>query len=222
MSISHDSVSTSVPIIAVLREDGTIVRVNAAWEAFGARNGQSDDYQAVGANYLTIARQADDDHGARVATGLQELLTGDGISFTTVYPCHGPDEERWFRLNATPVVDEPLVLAVHHRVTDPDGGPIERVGSPAVSSQPGQDSSQLVTKTLGPDEPASMGVIDAFDALGVDVFSRTTTLHDWVDTDAIDTLSRECSEFELRVSVWDYPVAITPDRVTVYSPESDP
>ena len=116
MSVGNRPFADGAPIVAVLRKDGTILRVNDAWKTFGERNGLSPEYEVVGENYLEVTGKDDEEHAARVEAGLGALLAGERSVFTTVYPCHGPEGQRWFRLWATPVVDEPLVLAAHHRV----------------------------------------------------------------------------------------------------------
>jgi len=48
------------------------------------------------------------------------VLAGDLAEFVVEYPCHAPDEQRWFRLRARPmtVADETRLLVVHDDVTD--------------------------------------------------------------------------------------------------------
>jgi hypothetical protein len=94
--------------IAVLDGDGTIIGVNAAWLRFGAENGRPDAGTDRGARYPTGA-----------VVGLDEVLAGRLASCSIVYPCHSPDEERWFRLIGVVVGHDPArVLVIHRRLAD--------------------------------------------------------------------------------------------------------
>ena len=93
--------------IAVLEVDGTIALVNRAWRQFAAANGDASlAHTGVGCNYLEACRAADDqgDEPARLALrGVKAVLEGTRDSFSLRYPCHSPDEQRWFILNAAAV-----------------------------------------------------------------------------------------------------------------------
>jgi hypothetical protein len=55
----------------------------------------------------------------RTAAGLREVLSGRAPEFTLEYPCHSPDEERWYVLRAkryTGLEDARVVIA-HDDVT---------------------------------------------------------------------------------------------------------
>ncbi|MDO9236133.1 MAG: PAS domain S-box protein [Aquabacterium sp.] len=103
-----DSVSAE---IAVLNHEGVIVAVNAPWQRFADENGfapeQAVPRTGVGSNYLAVCAT---DDGAEADTtaldarqGIQAVLSGSLPSFTLEYPCHSPDEKRWFSLSATPL-----------------------------------------------------------------------------------------------------------------------
>ncbi|MBL9135565.1 MAG: PAS domain S-box protein [Verrucomicrobiales bacterium] len=100
--------------IAVLDQDGCIVAVNAAWQAFTAGNSPSSSSAkpgaksrcGVGTNYLEVCRNSAS-HGAEEAAavyeGLKTVLEGRAATFSVEYPCHAPHERRWFELVATPL-----------------------------------------------------------------------------------------------------------------------
>ena len=81
--------------------------VNDAWTAFARENGVADQTGvAVGANYLDVCRRAADanDGDAQVAlAGLRSVLDGAAPHFVCEFPCHGPHQQRWFQMNATPL-----------------------------------------------------------------------------------------------------------------------
>lgn len=221
MAIS--SVSGLSPV-AVLDTQGEIVDVNHAWKAFGGRNGISEEYTSVGKNYVAVSQQANDIYGDRVAAELRRLLSDEQSGFTVVYPCHSPSQERWFRLYATAVSfgGDRYYLLIHQRL-DRDS-PSRSDSSSDVEDAPTrsadyQDRSRLVTYNLSPDEPATDGLLMAFDSIGVDVQRQDTTLVDWIDPDVINALQTRTSEFYITFDVWNYPVALTPDKVIIYTPE---
>lgn len=92
--------------VAMLDRDGTIVMVNASWTQFARLNGGADGPVAVGTNYLHVCgieRLPSECEGHRVRLQLQQLLSGEIERFELEYPCHSPDEQRWFVMHATRV-----------------------------------------------------------------------------------------------------------------------
>ncbi|MBL8491065.1 MAG: PAS domain-containing protein, partial [Rhodocyclaceae bacterium] len=110
---------------AILDRRGTIVAVNAAWQDFSdAHCGASCLRLAgsgVGANYLDTCRRCvglGADQGLAAARGLEAVLAGRADRYTLEYPCHGPEAERWFVLEATPLeVGDAACLVTHWEVT---------------------------------------------------------------------------------------------------------
>lgn len=93
-----DSLSAHV---AVLDEQGCVLAVNVSWERFAGEAEQPADSTGVGSNYLEVCDAAgDDEYAQRAATALRAMLAGTRESFTMEYPCHAPDEERYFILQA--------------------------------------------------------------------------------------------------------------------------
>ncbi|WP_254537989.1 bacterio-opsin activator domain-containing protein [Halomarina litorea] len=105
--------------LAIVDASGTIVYTNRAWRAFGEAN-DFDDADCIGVNYLAVCDASDDDRAAEAATGLRATLAGDRHDFSLGYPCHGPDEHRWFTMRAVPFAHEGerFALVVHLNVTD--------------------------------------------------------------------------------------------------------
>ncbi|PLW84216.1 hypothetical protein CWI75_02400 [Kineobactrum sediminis] len=90
--------------IALLDGEGKVVDVNDQWRHFGTSNENQDPDFGVGSNYLSVCRDVIGDcaeEAFEAADGLQSVLAGDRDSFALEYPCHSPDQPRWFRMMAT-------------------------------------------------------------------------------------------------------------------------
>lgn len=95
---------------AILDRRGLIVAVNAAWQGFsdahcGASCLRRTD-AGVGTNYLDTCRRCvglGADQGLEAAHGIEAVLAGRTNRFTMEYACHGPEERRWFVLEARPL-----------------------------------------------------------------------------------------------------------------------
>lgn len=100
--------------VAMLDRDGTLVMVNAAWQRFALSNGGDPALMGVGANYLDVCSAGSlppESEGHRVRTQLANLLTGETEGFQLEYPCHSPDEQRWFLMHATRVGEVGAVIS---------------------------------------------------------------------------------------------------------------
>jgi len=105
--------------VAVLDRQGVIRLVNRAWRDFAERNGDPGvRASGPGVNYLEVCRRSarSDEHALRVRQGLQEVLEGSRAAFTSVYPCHAPDEQRWFLMHASPW-DGGMCMVTHLNLT---------------------------------------------------------------------------------------------------------
>lgn len=101
--------------IAVLDDAGEIVFTNRAWDEFapGDRDWRGVDYRAA-------IELEGDGPGQRAHEGIGEALSGERESFALEYPCHGPDDEQWFLMRASPFELEGRrgVAVVHVEITD--------------------------------------------------------------------------------------------------------
>jgi PAS domain S-box-containing protein len=106
--------------IAILDDTGEIVAVNEAWRGFGEANGLDPVTGGVGANYLDACHAGDADAGAAAAQQLRELMNRQRDILYLEYPCHGPQEKRWFAMRATRFRgDGPLrIVVAHENITD--------------------------------------------------------------------------------------------------------
>lgn len=106
--------------VALLDIDGDIVSTNLAWRMFAEANDYRGDVDMVGQNYLDVCDAAAEGDAATVAEGIRTVVTGERDSFSFEYPCHSPDEQRWFLMRAVPLdLDEDrFVLVAHLNVTE--------------------------------------------------------------------------------------------------------
>ena len=94
--------------IVVLDEHGVIVAVNNAWRRFARENSLPERHQAMlGLNYLDACKSVVNGHYNHEAdaahTGIAAVLAGELESFDLEYPCHSPDQERWFHMKVSPL-----------------------------------------------------------------------------------------------------------------------
>lgn len=109
--------------IAVLDARGVIIAINETWKTFGRDNGFEDGAFGLGVNYLAVCRaaaNAEHPGAADILASLEDLLAGRTRIFSTEYPCHAPDEERWFQMiaMADSAGPEPHFLVMHLPITE--------------------------------------------------------------------------------------------------------
>lgn len=105
----NPDIPASLPVNAAwLDSSGVIIAVNENWKEFGAQNGLGHPDLGVGQNYLSVCR---DTLGQRhrLTTQLEALLAGRVALISWVYPCHAPDQKRWFHLLGTPRADGAII-----------------------------------------------------------------------------------------------------------------
>jgi PAS domain S-box-containing protein len=104
--------------IAVLDSTGTIVAVNRAWRKFAEENGANLARAGVGAQYFEVCERGGED-GRAVATLLRAILQGERSEGSHEYPCHAPDQERWFtcRITRIPEADPAKLVVAHEDIT---------------------------------------------------------------------------------------------------------
>jgi diguanylate cyclase (GGDEF)-like protein len=108
--------------IAVIDSSGAIVYVNRAWHAFGIENGLVSGSFGAGSNYLDVCNTSSS-RGDKLANeamrGLQEVLEGRRASYYFEYPCHSPEQKRWFMMRVTPLQnpERNLFVISHHNIT---------------------------------------------------------------------------------------------------------
>lgn len=91
--------------IVVIDKFGIIQFVNKSWVSFGINNAcvVVDDWSGV--NYLEECDKASvmgDDLGTKAGDGIRSVIEKREPIFYFEYPCHSPDEKRWFMMRVTP------------------------------------------------------------------------------------------------------------------------
>lgn len=109
--------------IAVIDQTGNILEVNRAWQNFGIENRLPSGYSCLGRNYLeTLANAAvaGDSLAGEALQGVAGVLAGKHEFFYFEYPCHSPDEKRWFTMRITTLhgdEGEGFFVISHHNIT---------------------------------------------------------------------------------------------------------
>ena len=111
--------------ICLLDNEGTIIEVNEEWRRFAEANGYRDRNYGIGTNYLSVCAPVHENDDVEdvmsVRSGLQELLDGKIEQIEVRYPCHSPDEQRWFKCVARAFQAERGVegiVVMHVNITD--------------------------------------------------------------------------------------------------------
>ena len=115
-----DSVSAE---IAILDRSGVIVKVNDPWRRFALENsaeaGKPSPQAEVGANYFAVCdagtgRTTDDADASKAGKGIRAVLDGSVLGFSMEYPCHSPEQQRWFSMSVTPLRSNSGGVVVAH------------------------------------------------------------------------------------------------------------
>ncbi|MFA5354416.1 MAG: sensor domain-containing diguanylate cyclase [Thermodesulfovibrionales bacterium] len=114
------AVVDSVPEhIAVVDPEGTIQWVNRAWIAFGNENGAEINKDWQGVNYLGVCDRSagsGDEFAPKAASGIRSVIKKEQDACYFEYPCHSPEEMRWFMMNVTPLQWEgPARVVISHQ-----------------------------------------------------------------------------------------------------------
>lgn len=118
--LSNQVLDALTESIALLDGCGRIVGVNEAWRRFAANNGGDCGHYYIGESYLEACERAAlggcDDIAPALYDGLRRMLAGELEQFSLEYPCHSPQQQRWFIVNITRCATsvEPAQLVVAH------------------------------------------------------------------------------------------------------------
>lgn len=120
--------------ICVLNESGTIMALNQAWKDFAEVNLSVDSgnvplesaagsFFSEGVNYLAVCDRAvgpDAIEAAEFAAGIRAVLQGERKMYSAEYPCHSPNEKRWFvgRVTRFSSNGVPQILIQHTNITE--------------------------------------------------------------------------------------------------------
>jgi diguanylate cyclase (GGDEF)-like protein/PAS domain S-box-containing protein len=110
--------------ICVLDRKGVILAVNRAWRVFRDLNHpQPGSWQDdIGINYLTFCTRVSGpgaEDAQLMAAGIRGVANGDMDEYKLEYPCHSPDEDRWFFARVTRFHDSSgNILIAHTNITE--------------------------------------------------------------------------------------------------------
>lgn len=103
--------------LVLIDVQGYIIAANHRWKAFAEENGLHANLVGIGTNYLTACERAIhlEADVESVVEGLGQVLSGASHQYACEYPCHSPDQQRWFRMLAVPLsASERLGAVVMH------------------------------------------------------------------------------------------------------------
>ncbi len=137
-----DSISSE---IAVLDRNGIILAVNRVWQGFALENSNEDAGKqaqnlGIGSNYLAMCQTgssfADYDSASNALEGIRAVLQRKLARFSLEYPCHSPEQQRWFNLNVTPLDSAAGGVVVSHtNITERKKTEIELIDSRALLNE---------------------------------------------------------------------------------------
>ncbi len=105
--------------ITLIDRQGDVVLTNAAWKRFGSENGGRHPPGVE--NYLAACDAAEGEPIAEgIAAALRSMLAGELEHFSTEYPCHSPEVQRWFQIRANRYrgPGEARIVIVHDEITE--------------------------------------------------------------------------------------------------------
>jgi len=107
--------------VGVLDAGGTLIAVNESWRRFARDNDGAAQHVLPPVNYLDVCRRAaaqGDESARKALDGLSSLLGGTSESFNLEYPCHSPQQARWFVMHARrAVVGRQGAIITHTDIT---------------------------------------------------------------------------------------------------------
>ena len=121
--LTHATLDSLLANLAVLDEQGVILMVNRAWRDFGRSNSDGLANLCEGANYLATCEATKgpgSEQSRAFGAGMRGLLAGELDVFSLEYPCHAPDEQRWFIGTITRFLGKdgaPRLVVSHSNIT---------------------------------------------------------------------------------------------------------
>jgi PAS domain-containing protein len=118
-SFAKATIDASSSIICVLSKEGEILAVNQAWRNLYDENisGTITDNYFLGTNYYDVCRNRADE-GLALINGITQVANHETDSFSVEYPCHRPNEQRWFHLHVSSFKDDSgNVVVTHENIT---------------------------------------------------------------------------------------------------------
>lgn len=109
--------------IVVIDENGFIQYVNQSWINFGKNNNYPPHTDWYDINYLQVCDASaaqGDEYAIEAAIGIRGVIKTGLDSFHLEYPCHSPNEKRWFIMRIKPfqVKNTTYYVISHQNITE--------------------------------------------------------------------------------------------------------
>lgn len=109
--------------VAMLDAEGNIIAVNQAWQNFARQNACNNDACGIGANYLNVCDSSSgpgSEEAKAIAQAIRDIIRRKRSSFWVEYPCHSPDQRRWFQMRVSHYdsTGGARVLVAHENITE--------------------------------------------------------------------------------------------------------
>ena len=110
--------------IAVVDCNGQIVQVNAAWRNLSLGSPVPADHAYFAHyNYLEVcerAKGAGAEQAQKMARGIRAVLKQEQLEYVLKYPCHAPQQKRWFiaRVTLMHIQGERYAIIAHEAVSE--------------------------------------------------------------------------------------------------------
>lgn len=115
--LNADIINSLTGHIAVLDAEGNIVTINEAWDKFSRENDGQCHLTGLGANYISVCKNAaksGDIYAAGTLDGIYSVMGGKMSVFTLEYPCDSPKQKRWFSLRISPLKKTNSGVVIYH------------------------------------------------------------------------------------------------------------
>ena len=108
--------------VAILDIHGQILETNDAWKKFALANKIQMRPDTININYLEVCKSSfgeSSEQAEEVYQGIRKLIDKKINEFVIEYPCHSPDENRWFYMRATrlSLENEVFIVISHENIT---------------------------------------------------------------------------------------------------------
>lgn len=109
--------------IVVIDQAGLIQYVNQSWQNFACTNQATDELNWYQVNYLEECDKAannGDEFGELAAQGIRDIISQEVNEFYLEYPCHSPNEKRWFMMRISPITfsNKKYFVISHNNITE--------------------------------------------------------------------------------------------------------
>ncbi len=109
--------------VVVIDQTGSIQLTNRSWGNFGVENGYQQGNNWTQLNYLDVcdaSARVGDEFGLQAAQGIRKVIAGQQNLFYFEYPCHSPDEKRWYMMRTVPLhfYKENFFVISHYNITE--------------------------------------------------------------------------------------------------------